>query len=391
LTHVDLSNNALTHLVAEQIADDYKVLTTSGKIKNKKSRSTMRRISFSNNPDIGRAGSTSLVKSFSSESMEHIELANIGAGPRAAEAIANSLRNVTVGWKYVDVSGNYFSRIGLNKILWAVRRNRRLQTVLLGNNEGGPLLGTEEDNYFEHGIALPRAVQENITIRFLDFSYNGLSPEAGRILFTALTVNMSIQKLSVRGNLLDDTVSVELTSLLQKNDVIQDMDLGENELGYRASFAIAEGLLTNRSLRILYLDKNKLGVAGSATVESFFGALSLNMNLRILNLDGNRLGSTFGIKLGQSLSRTGSLLYISMLNNRLDSRAGEVLLRAYRHNPYLSELRVTEEEVGSDIYLEMQRVYHKKRAQENHDGRGGAAAVESLVDRYRSSLFSNLI
>ena len=380
LTTVDLRNNNLTEIVASQIADDYKILVTSGGERSH----VLRWISFSDNPLIGRLGAKSLVKSFSSESMEHMELANVGAGPRAAAEIAKSLRNVTVAWKYLDVSNNNLSRQGLNDILWALRRNRRVKVLHLGNNKAGLTFGSDVDVKGDHGVALPRAIQENLTVRQLDLSYNGMSSNAAKNVFTALVANMSVQRLSLRGNLIDDEVSIELTSLLRMNDVIQDLDLGDNRLGYQACFAIAEGLLGNRSLKVFHIDKNKLGSAGPATMESFWTAICMNFSLRVLNMDENRLGTEWGIKLADAFARTGSLIYVSLQNNRFDSRAGEALYRTYCHNKHLTELVLTEEEIGADIYRDMRIVFHKKRALESPDSLDSG---ESLLERQRFLMF----
>eukprot|EP01041_Mallomonas_annulata_P000898 gene898-1738_t len=381
LTSIDLSGNNLTAGVAEQMADDYKVLITSGQDNN------IRRIIFSDNPLIGSSGAQAIVRSFSSEHVEYIAIANIGAGPRTAFAIGKALRNVTVAWKYLDISRNKLSRVGLNELLWALRRNRRVKVLKLGYNGAGLIFGSQQDVLGEHGIALPRAIQENLTLRELDLSGNGICSSAANNIFVAMKTNMCIQRLCLRGNIIDDDSAAELAELLLNNDVLQDLDLGDNRLSYEACYAVAEGLEKNRSLRILCMDKNTLGSAGPTTMEAFWRGLCMNFSLRILNLDENRLGTDWCIKLADAFARNCSLIQVTLRNNRLDPRGGEALLRSYKANNHLSDLMVTEDEVGADIYREMQEIFFKKRAKENAEVEDGEAFQDMLIGRQRAMMF----
>lgn len=60
--------------------------------------------------------------------------------------------------------------------------------------------------------------------------------------------------LSLRGNMLDDNLALSLSELLRCNNVLEDLDLGRNRLGFTCCYAIAEGLEINRSLKILRFD-----------------------------------------------------------------------------------------------------------------------------------------
>ena len=51
----------------------------------------------------------------------------------------------------------------------------------------------------DHGVALPRALRENLTLTELDLSYNGISSAAAINIFGAMEDNYSIVKFSIRG------------------------------------------------------------------------------------------------------------------------------------------------------------------------------------------------
>lgn len=359
LTELDLSNNQL----GEEFADKMNLVTRTIIINGVNvTKCNLKKVILNDNPMIRGKGAKMLINAFATEKIHHFEIANIGAGPRAAFLLAKLLRRVTVAWEFVNLSRNKFSRSGLNQIFWALRQNRRLLTCNLGGNEGGPNMGTDEDVLGVHGIALPRSLRENLTLTDLDLSYNGISSAAAINIFGALEDNYSITKFSLRGNILDDQSANALNDLLRANDVIEEIDLGDNKLGYNCCFALADGLDGNRALQILHLDRNQIGSAGVVVIEQFWRMLIKNTTLRFLDLDDNRLGPEWGVKIASALVRNNTLIQLSLRNNRLDAHAGEALLMAYKHHKYLLELAVSSEEIGLECYERFKNLYDSKRA-----------------------------
>lgn len=359
LTELDLSNNQL----GEEFADKMNLVTRTIIINGVNvTKCNLKKIILNDNPNIKGKGAKMLINAFATEKVHHFEIANIGAGPRAAFLIAKLLRRVTVAWETLNVSRNKFSRAGLNQIFWALRQNRRLLTCRMGGNEGGPNMSSNADVLGDHGIALPRAIRENLTLTDLDLSYNGISAEAAINIFDALEDNYSITKFSLRGNLIDDTAANGINDLLRANDILKELDLGDNKLGYNCCFALADGLEGNRSLQILHLDRNHIGSAGVVVIDQFWRMLCKNITIRFLDLDDNRLGPEWGVKIASALVRNNTLIQLSLRNNRLDAHAGEALLKAYTHNKYIMELAISSEEIGLDCYERFKDMYHSKRA-----------------------------
>ena len=294
LTDVDLSTNQFTADVAEILAAVCRGIVINGK---KVSDCTIRRFILNDNPNLGARGSKEIIKACIGGKFEHLELCNIGAGPGSAQLVAAAVRLKTLSWQYVDFSGNFFSRSGLNDIFWGMRRNRKIRVLKLGDNKAGPSFATEDDALLQHGIALARSLQINNIIRELDLSYNGLSSNAGNIIFDAMIDNYTIRKLVLRGNVLDDEVSPYLCDMLKHNNVIDYLDIGDNRMGFDCLFSISEGIDVNKSIQTLYLDYNKFGNAGVITVEAFSRSLMVNHTLRNLFMDGNKLGPEWIIEL----------------------------------------------------------------------------------------------
>ena len=77
------------------------------------------------------------------------------------------------------------------------------------------------------------------------------TPDTGALLFDALIDNFCLRKINLRGNTFDDDVAESLGDLLHANNILEDLDLGDNQMGHLCcrSLALGTALLTP----ILYL------------------------------------------------------------------------------------------------------------------------------------------
>ena len=166
----------------------------------------------------------------------------------------------------------------------------------------------------------------------------------------------------LRGNFMDDEAAVSLLNFLKYNNIVDDLDLGENKLGFDCCYSLAEGIGLNRSLKNLALDDNNLNAAGTAPLAAFVAGLQMNTSMRMLIMDGNKLGSEWGVQISSALARNNTLVQFSFRDNRLDERAGKCLLKAFTHAPFLLELALSKDEVGDEIWDDFRRVFMKKRS-----------------------------
>jgi Ran GTPase-activating protein (RanGAP) involved in mRNA processing and transport len=359
VTDMDLSGNYLTSLCGIYLADAARGLFENGK---KVADCALRRLLLNDNPAIGHKAARVLVKALGNDHIEHLELRNIGAKTGAARIVAGYVRDPQVAWKILDMRQNELGRVGLNEIFWAMRQNKRLRILRLGENKAGSRFCASEDALLKHGISVPRCIRANVVLRELDLSYNTLCTDAGINILDAMVDNHTIKKLSLRGNLIDDELSAILPDLLRCNNVLEELDLGHNRLGFSCAFALAEALEVNRSIKRLVLDYNRFGGAGTATLDVFCRSIMMNYSLQVLVLDGNKLGPQWGIRLAETFARNNTLNQVSLRDNRLDSRAGKALLGAYRHCPYLLELALSSDEVGNELWELFREQFELKRA-----------------------------
>jgi len=358
ITDVDISQNMLTGDSAEILSDVARGLYRDG---HKINDCVVKKIIISDN-DFGTEGCRLLTKAFTSSNFQHLEMANCGAGASSARIIANAMRDVLTHWRVLDVRGNNLGRQGMNNMFWALRQNRSLRSLLMGENMAGPLLGSDEDALLGHGVAIQRALRANVVLRELDVSYSGIDSRGGINILEAMVENYTIRKISLRGNVLDDETQEALANFFRYNNVVEDVDLGENRLGYQCCYSIAEALECNRSVQRLAVDYNNLSAAGPITLEAFVRCLSMNTSLRVLIMDGNKLGPEWGVKLADAFTRNNTLFKVSLRDSRFDERAGRALLNCFKHAPFMMELALSMDEVGGKIWEEFRAEFNRKRA-----------------------------
>lgn len=372
VTDLDLSSNCMSDQSAENLADVARGLFRDGR---KINDCLVKKIVISDN-NFGQAGCKLLAKAFTAGNFEHLEMSNCGAGHSTAKIVASALRDVSTNWRVLDFRSNNLGRQGMNSIFWALRQNRSLRVLLLGENNAGPQFGSDDDALLGHGVAIQRAIRSNVMLREIDLSYNGIDTRGGINIMEAMLENYTVRKLCLRGNVLDDAIHYALSDLFRYNDVMDELDLGENRLGYQCCFSVADGLECNRALKILYVDYNTLNAAGHVTIDAFVRCLSMNTSLRVLVMDGNKLGSEWGVSLADALSRNNTLIKVSLRDSRFDSRAGKLLLNAYKNAPFLMELALSADEIGAALWESFREEFRKKRACISAED----ASLETLID-----------
>jgi len=196
----------------------------------------------------------------------------------------------------------------------------------------------------------------------VDISYNNLSPEAGANIFDAMRSNQTIRKFNVSGNLFDDNCSGMLGEFIKENDVVKDLNLSHNKLGFSAGVGICEGMLVNKAIKLLDLGYNRLAGAGTATMDIFFHFITMNYTVRTLILDGNRFGHDWAVKLSEGFSRNSTIAQISMNSTRISTESGKALVNMYDHNPYLMELGLSLDEIGTNNYERLRQIFSRKRS-----------------------------
>ena len=78
---------------------------------------------------------------------------------------------------------------------------------------------------FEQISSLSNALRLNKSLVKLDLSNNGLKPGPCRFLLDSLQVNMSLTEVNFHGNFLDNEFAVDLSYVLERNQVLYKVDI----------------------------------------------------------------------------------------------------------------------------------------------------------------------
>jgi Ran GTPase-activating protein (RanGAP) involved in mRNA processing and transport len=111
----------------------------------------------------------------------------------------------------------------------------------------------------------------------LDLSNNAMKPAVARYIIDALMNNSSVTELDLSGNLLDNEFAVDLSYLLEENEVLYKVDISKNPIGPEGAKYLLKSLLQKN---------DTLGCLGDLSENVYMGVRvreELNNTLRLNN------------------------------------------------------------------------------------------------------------
>ncbi|KAJ8603231.1 hypothetical protein CTAYLR_003816 [Chrysophaeum taylorii] len=131
--------------------------------------------------------------------------------------------------------------------------------------------------------------------------------------------------------------AVRLAESLEKNTLLQTLDLGWNSIGAEGAARLAESLEKNRSLHKLNLLRNNICAEGAASLAKF---LEKNTSLQTLNLSWNKVGYQGGARLAKSLEKNTSLQTLDLSCNSIGAKGAARLEESLEKNRSLQTLNL---------------------------------------------------
>ena len=154
------------------------------------------------------------------------------------------------------------------------------------------------------------------TLKVLDLGYSNISDKAAVELATVLNCNNALEQLWLRGNVLGaDGAAVILTSL-QNITTLRVLDLSYNNISSRSANGIAAVINSNHFLEQLWLDGNMLMTTGVVIIAS---ALKKHSNLRLLSLSNNEITEDAAEEISAIVNSKNLLEGLLLSNNQLQS------------------------------------------------------------------------
>ena len=350
LTDIDLAENQLTAKVGAALADALCELVESGFVAR---AAHVQRFVLAGNDQIGTKAAADLCFALRSPQTQHVDLSGNGIGPEAGQVIAACLRRNTIQWRHLNLDGNCLGKDGVNPIFWALRRNSSLVELRLSSNDIGPDFGTDRDEIDDHGNSLASAVEHNFALQTLHLNHNAISPDCGYGLCIALDENPALTELDFEDNDLDAAAAKAMATKLEHDDKLKFLSFKRNDVGWEGGFAIAQALELNQTLVFLDLSYNNIGDGGPIAGRAFGDTLTKNLYLRHLRLEGCFLGPEGGKAIASALAKNNTLLTLVATDNHFDLDVGRHFLTNLATNTALVDCRLSREEVGADICLDL--------------------------------------
>ncbi|CAH0474090.1 unnamed protein product [Peronospora belbahrii] len=258
VTDVGISGTGLDHLAA-LIASDKCSLTTL-------------QLSFNSLTGATSAFFDALAKN---KSVKKLQLKECKLMEKHVAAFACALKqNSTL--REIDLSDNELTTIACASLAEGLRDNTTLEILRLSNNR------CQDDG----AVLLAEVLAtDNMTLRYLDMSNNGLTSSSMTLLLKA----KSITQLHLFNNKLGDGLS-EVLPVLLTNSIIETLGVGVNQLHEGLSVMLFDALHTHPSLKTLEMGGNTLGKEGHAALDKLKEAnstLDVAVDRNAQNEDGS--------------------------------------------------------------------------------------------------------
>ncbi|KAG0355159.1 hypothetical protein BC939DRAFT_69489 [Gamsiella multidivaricata] len=202
-------------------------------------------------------------RTLTSLSLDMNEMGSKGAAAIATALISN--RHLT----HLYLPHNNIGDKGLADICESLKRNKYLISLDLELNhigQGQSTVGLK---------ALGDVLRVNTSLRELNLSFNLFSAEAIQELVNGMTMNTTLESVVFTNCCLSTEAAVALSKVLSSVTGLQNLGLTSNpDIGVQGYWALASGLVKNRSLKGIQLDYNSED--RQALYESFQNSLTRN-------------------------------------------------------------------------------------------------------------------
>lgn len=203
----------------------------------------------------------------------------------------------------------------------------------------------------EMGKILAECIHELPLIESIDLSDNSLTDASLKYLVDSMTRIPSLTHLNLSKNKIDGESSEALSNFVSRSDcplvslILQSADVDDGEC-----YDFVAKLTTNKTLRVLDLSSNLLGLAvfgptgGDALAEYL---VSDCCQLNTLRLGWNSIKAASAVTLARSLAMNTTLTFLDLSYNGMGSAAGEALGDAIMTNKVLKTLVLTNNNLNS--------------------------------------------
>uniref|UniRef100_A0A3P8S388 Leucine rich repeat containing 34 n=1 Tax=Amphiprion percula TaxID=161767 RepID=A0A3P8S388_AMPPE len=207
----------------------------------------------------------------------------------------------------------------------------------LQNNQHVTGLDLRYNNIGDDGAGhLAELLQQNSALRSLDLMFNDIETDGAKAL-----TKSSLLSLRLSGNKLGNRAAMDLVSMLQVNNTLQELQLDDCDLATQSVIALSIVLKSNKVLRCLDISRPLLFSLQEDWVIHFSEMLAVNGSLLELHLGKMEMTDSGMERLTEGLKLNQSLCYLDLRCNRVTRDGVRRLAEVLKKNSALEVINLS--------------------------------------------------
>ncbi|CAF1398584.1 unnamed protein product [Adineta steineri] len=208
-----------------------------------------------------------------------------------------------------------------------------------------------DGNYLQQQAAtyLSEMIVANEFITELSLADNRLGGGAGGVgtieICKMLTLNRNLKKINLSGNQFNDLDANLLIEAFEHNKTLRELNLSHNCFGEECGKILGAFISGNESLEAIDLSWNK--IRGRSAIDVAHG-IKENVRLKRCNLEMNGFGPDGGQILADCIQQNAALEEFNISSNRLNTPNAFTIAKALLANDSLQVLKIADNQINSD-------------------------------------------
>ncbi|CAF3994114.1 unnamed protein product [Rotaria sp. Silwood2] len=205
-----------------------------------------------------------------------------------------------------------------------------------------------DGNYLQQQAAkyISRMIVINDFITELSLADNRLGGGEGtKEICKMLTLNRNLKRINLSGNKFNDLDAAQLVEAFEQSKILRELDLSHNCFGEECGKVLGAYISGNDSLESINLSWNN--IRGRSAIDIANG-IKENVRLKRCNLEMNGFGPDGGQILGDCIKQNGALEEFNISANRLNTSNAFAIAVGLLSNDSLQILRIADNQINSD-------------------------------------------
>ncbi|UJR14176.1 hypothetical protein I4U23_001171 [Adineta vaga] len=160
-----------------------------------------------------------------------------------------------------------------------------------------------------------------------------------------LIINRNLKKINLSGNRFNDVDATLLIEAFEHNKTLRELNLSHNCFGEECGKVLGTFISGNESLQAIDLSWNN--IRGRSAIDIAHG-IKENVRLKRCNLEMNGFGPTGGQILADCIQQNGALEELNISSNRLNTQNAFAIAQALLSNDSLRVLKIGNNQINSD-------------------------------------------